>query len=154
LTLVEYGDFECPFCGRATGSIEEVRAYFGDRLRYVFRHFPLSDVHPSALQAAEASEAAAAQDRFWEMHDHLFRHQDELALPDLMRHAWTLGLDVSSFAEGLVAGRWARRVRHDVVDAEASGAQGTPTFYIGDRRHMGPHDAATLIRALERSAPG
>ena len=154
LTLVEYGDFECPFCGRATGSIEEVRAYFGDRLRYVFRHLPLSDVHPSALQAAQASEAAAAQGRFWEMHDHLFRHQDELGLPDLMRHAWTLGLDVSSFAEGLVAGRWERRVRHDVVDAEASGAQGTPTFYIGDQRHIGPHDAATLIRALERSAPG
>ena len=153
LTLVEYGDFQCPFCGRATGSVDEVRAYFGDRLRYVFRHLPLQDVHPSATQAAEASEAAAAQGKFWEMHDHLFKHQDELGLPELMRHAWTLGLDVSSFAESLVAGTWAKRVRHDLIDAEASGAQGTPTFFIGDERHVGPHDAATLIRALERSAP-
>jgi Na+/H+ antiporter NhaA len=151
LTLVEYGDFECPFCSRATGSIEEVRDYFGDRLRYVFRHLPLEDVHPHASTAAEASEAAAAQGKFWEMHDHLFRNQDDLELRDLLRHAWTLGLDVSTFAEDLVGGRWAKRVHQDLIDAEASGAAGTPTFFVGEERHTGSYDAATLIRALEAS---
>ncbi len=152
LTLVEYGDFECPFCSRATGAIRDVREHFGDRLRYVFRHLPLEDVHPHAALAAEASEAAAAQGKFWDMHDHLFAHQDELELHDLMRHAWALDLDMSPYVEGLVSGQWTKRVRHDQVDAEASGAPGTPTFFIGDDRHVGPHDAATLIRALEQSA--
>ena len=105
LTLVEYGDFECPFCSRATGSIRDVREHFGDRLRYVFRHLPLEDVHPHAALAAEASEAAAAQGKFWEMHDHLFAHQDELELHDLMRHAWALDLDMSPYVEGLVSGQ-------------------------------------------------
>lgn len=149
LTLVEYGDFECPFCGRATGSLEDLRRHFGNRLRYVFRHLPLSDVHPAAELAAEASEAAHAQGRFWEMHDMLFAHNDALAAEDLLRYAAELGLDTERFAEELRTRVHAGRVRDDAADAEASGVRGTPTFFIGDRRHTGPHDAATLIRALE-----
>jgi protein-disulfide isomerase len=148
LTLVEYGDFECPFCGGVTGSLEDVRHHFGNRLRYVFRHLPLSDVHPAAELAAEASEAAGAQGRFWEMHDMLFDHSDALAAEDLLRYAAELDLDTERFAEDLRTSAHAGRVRDDAADAEASGVRGTPTFFIGDRHHTGPHDAATLIQAL------
>jgi Na+/H+ antiporter NhaA len=148
LTLVEYGDFECPFCGRATGSVEELRERFGDRLRYVFRHLPLVDVHPHARLAAEAAEVAAAQGRFWEMHDRLFTMQDRLTPPDLLEHAAAIGLDVPRFARDLGAGRYARRVQEDVDSAEASGVEGTPTFFVGGHRHTGPHDADSLAAAL------
>ncbi len=148
LTLVEYGDFECPFCGRATGSIEELQERFGDRLRYVFRHAPLTDAHVHAQLAAEAAEAAAAQGRFWEMHDRLFAHQGQLGSADLLGHAAAVGLDVARFARDLGAGRHARRVAHDVESAGASGVTGTPTFYVGGRRHTGPTDADTLATAL------
>ena len=148
LTLVEYGDFECPFCGRATGVLHELRERFGDEGRYVFRHLPLTDVHPHAQLAAEAAEAAAAQGRFWEMHDLLFEHQDELAPEDLMGYAGDLGLDVEQFVRDLGTARHAARVREDVVSGEASGARGTPTFFIGNMRHIGPYDAETLARAL------
>lgn len=149
LTLVEFADFECPFCGRATGSVSEVRRHFGDRLRYVFRHLPLADVHPRASLAAEASEAAAAQGAFWPMHDLLFARSDALEPADLLRHAGDVGLDVDRFEADLGDGVHAARVRDDLASAEASGVQGTPTFFVGDRRHRGPHDAATLIAALE-----
>ncbi|MGY1643429.1 Na+/H+ antiporter NhaA [Geodermatophilus sp. SYSU D00703] len=152
LTLVEYGDFECPFCGRATGTVEELRARFGDRLRYVFRHVPLVDVHPRAELAAEAAEAAAAQGRFWEMHDRLFAEQDRLSAPDLLEHAAAIGLDVQRFARDLGASRFARRVEEDVESAEASGVGGTPTFFIGGRRHTGPYDADTLAAELLAAA--
>jgi Na+/H+ antiporter NhaA len=152
LTLVEYGDFECPFCGRATGSVEEVRRMFGDRLRYVFRHSPLVDVHPNARLAAEASEAAAAQGRFWEMHDQLFRHQDRLRPRDLLDHAAAIGLDPARFTRDLGESRFARRVQDDLTSAEASGVGGTPTFFIGESRHTGPFDAASLAAALRASA--
>jgi Na+/H+ antiporter NhaA len=152
LTLVEYGDFECPFCGRATGSVEEVRRHFGDRLRYVFRHLPLSDVHPNAAMAAQAAEAAAAQGRFWEMHDRLFAHADELTPDDLVAHAEALGLDVERFAEDLAERRYAGRVDHHILSAEASGATGTPTFFVNGVRHEGLSDAASLIAALEATA--
>ncbi|MGY1691900.1 Na+/H+ antiporter NhaA [Geodermatophilus sp. SYSU D01105] len=152
LTLVEYGDFECPFCGRATGTVEELRARFGDRLRYVFRHVPLVDVHPHAELAAEAAEAAGAQGRFWEMHDRLFAAQDRLTASDLLEHAAAAGLDVQRFARDLGAGRFARRVEEDVESAEASGVGGTPTFFVGGRRHTGPYDADTLAAALLAAA--
>ncbi|HEX2174418.1 MAG TPA: Na+/H+ antiporter NhaA, partial [Nocardioidaceae bacterium] len=151
LTLVEYGDFECPFCARATGVGRELRLRFGDDLRYVFRHLPLPDVHPHAETAARAGEAAGAQGRFWEMHDVLFAHQDELELEDLVGYAGELGLDVEQFVRDLGAEEHAQRVRADVASAEASGARGTPTFFVGDRRHIGPHDAETLARALVAS---
>jgi Na+/H+ antiporter NhaA len=148
VTLVEYGDFECPFCGRATGVVKELRRRFGDDLRYVFRHLPLTDVHPHAEAAAHAAEAAAAQGRFWEMHDVLFAHQDELEPDDLLRHAAAAGLDVDRFAADVGAERYAQRVREDVESAEASGARGTPTFFVGADRHVGPYDAESLAREL------
>jgi protein-disulfide isomerase len=153
LTLIEYGDFECPFCGRATGVVRELRERFGDDLRYVFRHLPLTDVHQHAELAAQAAEAAGAQGRFWEMHDLLFEHQDELEPEDLIGYAADLELDVEQFTRELVDGRHAERVREDVASAEASGARGTPTFFIGSRRHVGPYDAEALARQLQATRP-
>ena len=154
LTLVEYADFECPFCARATGVANEVRKHFGDGLRYVFRHLPLPDVHPYAELAAAASEAAGAQGRFWDMHDLLFAHQDQLELEDLAGYAGRLGLDVEDFLRDIDEQRHASRIREDVADAEASGARGTPTFFVGNRRHQGPYDARTLITELEAAQRG
>jgi Na+/H+ antiporter NhaA len=154
LTLVEYGDFECPFCGKATGVLRELRQRFGDDLRYVFRHLPLPDVHPRAELAARAAEAAGLQGRFWEMHDLLFAHQDELEFEDLVGYAGDLRLDVEQFVRDLDDDMLARRVRDDVASAEASGARGTPTFFVGDRRHIGAHDTESLARALEAGRTG
>ena len=151
LTLVEYGDFECPFCARATGVTDELRDRFGDDLRYVFRHLPLVDVHPRAERAARAAVAAQKQGRFWEMHDLLFTHQDELEPEDLAGYAGDLGLDVEAFLRDLDDEDTAAQVRADVASAEASGARGTPPLVVGDARHTGPHDTATLARALGAS---
>jgi len=150
MTLVEYGDFECPFCGRATGVVSELRERLGHELRYIFRHLPLTDVHEHAELAARAAEAAAEQGRFWEMHDVLFEHQDELEFEDLLGYAGGLGLDVEQFVRDLDDERLAERVRADVASAEASGARGTPTFFIGTMRHVGPYDADALARELEQ----
>ncbi|MBC2639106.1 MULTISPECIES: Na+/H+ antiporter NhaA [unclassified Rhodococcus (in: high G+C Gram-positive bacteria)] len=156
LTLVEYGDFECPFCSKATGSIRDVRAHFGDELRYVFRHLPLDDVHPHARFAAQASEAAAAQGRFWEMHDHLFANSDALSEDEIFGYAAELGLDTDRFEEDIRKGEYLHRVDDDELDAESSDFRGTPTFYLGATgtdlvRHSGPYDAATLIGQLEQA---
>ncbi|NVI88505.1 Na+/H+ antiporter NhaA [Actinomadura sp. BRA 177] len=151
-TLVEYGDFECPFCARATGVSVELRAKFGDQLRYVFRHLPLPDVHPRSELAAYAAVAADAQGRFWDMHDLLFAHQDRLEFEDVVGYAAELGLDMETFLDDLDSEKTADRVRADVASAEASGARGAPTFFIGDRRHIGPHDTRTLAAALRASA--
>ncbi|MDC5696163.1 Na+/H+ antiporter NhaA [Intrasporangium calvum] len=151
ITLIEYADFECPFCGRATGVVKEVRAHFGDELRYVVRHLPLPDVHPHAELAAAAVEAAGSQGRFWEMHDLLFEHQDALEIEDLAGYAGDLGLDVERFIREIDDRVHEERVRSDVASAEASGARGTPTFFVGERRHVGPYDAQTLIAELEAS---
>jgi Na+/H+ antiporter NhaA len=152
LTLVEYGDFECSFCGPATGVVSALRERFGDKLRYVFRHLPLPDVHEHAELAALAAEAAHAQGSFWEMHDKLYANQDELEVEDLLGYAEEVDLDVEVFARDLSDERLAERVREDVASADASGARGTPTFFIGDRRHVGPYDAETLARELEAFA--
>ncbi|MFJ4270306.1 Na+/H+ antiporter NhaA [Streptomyces coelicoflavus] len=149
LTLVEYGDFECPFCAHATGVTKELRQRFGDRFRYVFRHLPLTDVHPHAELAARAAVAAEAQGRFWEMHDLLYQHQDELEYEDTAGYAADLGLDVERFLRDLAAEETAVRVREDAASAEASGVRGAPTFFVGDRRHTGPYDAQSLARELE-----
>ncbi|RPF28334.1 protein-disulfide isomerase [Georgenia muralis] len=151
LTLVEYGDFECPFCARATGVTDELRERLGDDLRYVFRHLPLVDVHPRAERAARAAVAAQRQGRFWEMHDLLFSHQDQLDVADLAGYARDLGLDVEAFLRDLDDEDTAALVRADVASAEASGARGTPTFFVGEARHTGPHDTESLARALEAS---
>ncbi len=153
LTLVEYGDFECPFCSAATGVLRDLHARFGDELRYVFRHLPLVDVHAHAETAAVAAEAAGAQDRFWEMHDLLFQHTNELTVEDLVGYAGTLGLDVELFTRALSDNRHAEHVREDVASADASGVRGTPTFFIGNTRHIGPYDAETLAAALETTHP-
>ncbi|MGY0068119.1 Na+/H+ antiporter NhaA [Streptomyces sp. QTS137] len=152
LTLVEYGDYECPFCARATGVTQELRQRFGDRFRYVFRHLPLPDVHPHSELAARAAVAADAQGRFWDMHILLFEHQDELEYEDVAGYAAGLGLDVERFLRDLDDERTAAKVRADAASAEAGGARGTPTFFIGDRRHTGPYDAETLARELEAYA--
>jgi len=150
-TLVEYGDFECEFCGRATGMVKELRADLGDELRYVFRHLTLIDVHPHAELAAEAAEAAGNQDKFWEMHDILFAHQGDLDIEDLIGYAGQLDLDVDQFVEEVEQSQNAKRIQTDVASADASGAHGTPTFFIGGMRHVGPYDAKTLADEL-RSA--
>ncbi|QNG18155.1 Na+/H+ antiporter NhaA [Rhodococcus triatomae] len=156
LTLVEYGDFECPFCSKATGSLREVFEHFGPSLRYVFRHLPKEQEHPSARYAAEASEAAGAQGRFWEMHDLLFRHSDALGEDDIYRYAEALGLDLDRFEKDLRTDEYGLRVDDDVLDARTSEIGMTPTFYLGGpgqdpMRHTGPFDAASLIAGLERN---
>ncbi|MDO8188173.1 Na+/H+ antiporter NhaA [Conexibacter sp. JD483] len=148
MTLVEYADFECPFCGRATGMVKELRRRFGDDLRYVIRHLPLVDVHPHAELAAQAMEEAGDQGRFWELHDKLFDHQDELEFEDLLGYAGKLGIDVEEMARALQDGRHLRRVQEDVMSAEASGARGTPTFFVNGRRHVGSYDAESLASEL------
>ena len=148
LTLVEYGDFECPFCAKATGMARELRERMGDDLRYVFRHLPLTDVHPHAELAARGALAADRQGRFWDMHDLLFAHQDELEAEDLVGYAGHLRLDTEQFVRDLEDDALDARLRADVASAEASGARGTPTFFVNGRRHTGPHDAESLARAL------
>jgi protein-disulfide isomerase len=147
VTLVEYGDFECPYCGQAEPIVRELLADFGD-LRYVWRHLPLSDVHPQAQLAAEASEAAGAQGAFWPMHDLLLAHQDQLASKDLIRYADQLGLDVERFAGELRAHTWTERVAADVESADLSGVAGTPSFFMNGQRQPGAYDIATLSRAV------
>jgi Na+/H+ antiporter NhaA len=147
VTLVEYGDLECPFCGQAEPVIRELLAGFGE-LRYVWRHLPLTDVHPRAQLAAEATEAAAAQGRFWEMHDLLFEHQDALRPQDLMSYAEELGLDVERFRDELRRHTWAPRVAEDVDSADLSNVSGTPTFFINGLRHQGAYDIVSLRAAV------
>ncbi len=148
LTLVEYSDFECPFCGTPTGVVRELREHLGDRLRYVFRHLPLHEEHPHAQLAAEAAEAAGTQGRFWEMHDLLFEHHDQLEYEDLLGYAGALRLDVEEFARALGEGTHTSRVEADILSAERSGARRTPTFFIGERRYLGSWDAESLLGAL------
>jgi Na+/H+ antiporter NhaA len=148
VTLLEYGDFECPYCGQAEPVIRELLAAEGDDLSYVWRHLPLSDVHPNAQVAAEAAEAAAEQGAFWEMYDRLLSHQDELSPRDLKRHAEELGLDLERFGEDLRQRRHAARVAADVASADASGVSGTPTFFVNGRRHQGVYDLQTLTAAV------
>jgi Na+/H+ antiporter NhaA len=147
VTLVEYGDFECPYCGRAEGAIRELLADFGD-LRYVWRHLPLNDVHTHAQLAAEASEAAADQGRFWDMYDLLLSRQEDLTLRDLIRDAEELGLDVDRFREFLRKSKGAGRIAEDVDSADASNVSGTPSFFINGMRHYGAYDVDTLSKEV------
>jgi Na+/H+ antiporter NhaA len=155
VTLVEYGDFECSYCGQAESVVRELLASFGDDLRYVWRHLPLNDVHSSAQLAAEATEAAAAQGKFWELYDALLTHQDALTLSELRRYAEQLSLDVGRFWDELRHHEHAPRVAEDVASADASGVSGTPTFFINGRRHHGAYDVETLtatVRSIRRRA--
>ncbi|MGW3689562.1 DsbA family protein [Streptomyces sp. NPDC005125] len=147
VTLVEYADFECPYCGQAEPVVRDLLADFGD-LRYVWRHLPLTDVHPSAQLAAEAAEAAAEQGAFWQMHDRLLEHQGALQAPDLRRYADELGLDAERFHRSLRTHAGAGRVAEDRESADLSGVSGTPTFFINGLQHRGAYDIDALSAAV------
>jgi len=147
VTVVEYGDFECPYCGQAEPVVRELLADYGD-VRYVWRHLPLNDVHPNAQAAAEAAEAASRQDAFWEMHDLLLGHQGALRHPDLVGYAASLGLDIPRFTDDLKQHAGAAHVAEDVDSADLSGVSGTPTFFINGIRHQGAYDIDTLSAAV------
>jgi Na+/H+ antiporter NhaA/predicted DsbA family dithiol-disulfide isomerase len=151
VTLTEYGDYQCPYCGQAEIAIRELLESFGDDLRYVWRHLPLNDVHPNAQMAAEAAEAASAQGAFWPMHDLLLAHQDELGPRSLHRYAAELGLDAERFWTDIRRHEHLQRIEDDVASADAGGVAGTPSFFINGRRHSGAYDVDTLSAAV-RSA--
>ena len=151
-TLLEYGDYECPFCGAAYPIVKEVQSRLGDQLRFVFRNFPITTSHPHAELAAEAAEAADAQGKFWEMHDLLYESQQRLEEADLHRYAEQLGLDVDRFDDELTRHAHAERVREDFMSGVRSGVNGTPTFYVNGVRHDGDYQLETLLAALDRGA--
>ena len=151
VTLVEYGDYQCPYCGLADPIVGEVREAIGTDLRFVFRHFPITTIHPFAEIAAEAAEAAGAHDGFWEMHDWIFDHQDRLTPDDLREAALALGLDIDRFDADLAGRRYAQRVRDDFLSGVRSGVNGTPTFFVNGVRHDGDFDLDSLLAAV-RSA--
>ena len=150
-TLVQYGDYECPYCGEAYPIVKEVQRRMGDRLRFAFRNFPISTSHPHAEHAAEAAEAAAAQGRFWEMHDLLYERQQDLADGDLHAYAEELGLDVRRFDDELAAHVYAPRIHDDFMSGVRSGVNGTPTFYVNGVRHDDSYELDVLLDALERA---
>jgi protein-disulfide isomerase len=151
--LVQYGDYECPYTRRSLTEVEELRAELGVDLRWVFRNFPLVEIHPHALRAAEAAEAAGAQGRFWEMHATLFGRQQALEDADLFRYAGELGLHIETFAADLASGVHLDRIRDDVDGGRQSGVGGTPTFFTNGVRHEGPYVAAALFAALRATTP-
>ncbi|KQQ86726.1 DsbA family protein [Massilia sp. Leaf139] len=147
--LVEYGDFQCPYCARAHAALDELMEEHDGRVALVYRHLPLSDLHPSALLAAQAAEAAGAQGKFWEMHDALFENQDRLDADSLPALALDLGLDAKRFKRELDEGTHRARVEADAQQARALGAHGTPTFFINGERYQGDSDHASLAAALK-----
>jgi protein-disulfide isomerase len=151
VTLVEYGDYECPYCGEAFSIVKAIQKRLGKRLRYVFRHFPLTNAHPHAADAAEAAEAAGAQGQFWKMHDTLYENQDALEDQDLLEYATELGLDAARFADDMAEHRHAARVREDFTSGIRSGVNGTPSFFINGVRHDGGYDLDTLLAAIEEA---
>jgi protein-disulfide isomerase len=148
VTVVEYGDFECPTCKQAAPAVKLVLDRFANRIRFVFRHFPVEAAHPHALHAAQAAEAAGGQGKFWQMHDLLLANQENLEIDDLIGYAARLGLDLTRFRADLLRHPHAARVANDVDSADRSGVAGTPTFFINERRHDGPQDLATLTKAI------
>lgn len=150
--LVEYGDYECPFCLNAWPVVKELRERLGDKLAFVFRHFPQNSIHPRAGAAAQASEAAAAQGKFWQMHDLLFGHQKELESLDLTHLALQLGLEVYRFDADLERAANVRRIREDLASGAESGVQGTPTFFINSCRYTGPVDVPHLVDAITNNS--
>ena len=137
VTLVEYGDYECPYCGMAHAIVKRAQQTLGDQLRFVFRNFPLAEAHPHARLAAQAAEAAGAQGKFWEMHDMLYEHQDALDPDDILGYARELGLDVQRMTRDLESGVYARKVRDDFRGGVRSGVNGTPTFFVNGERYEG-----------------
>jgi protein-disulfide isomerase len=148
LTLLEYGDYECPYCGAAHPVAKQVLRLLEGELLFAYRHFPLTQIHPHAMQAAEAAEAAGAQGHFWEMHDLLFDDQDRLDAEDLLTRARLLGLDLELFASDLAQHRHAARVREDFLSGVRTGVNGTPTFFANGVRHNGPAAVDALLASL------
>jgi protein-disulfide isomerase len=154
VVLVEYGDFECPYCGAAYRVVKKLEADLPDTLAVVFRQFPLVNVHPHAELAAEAAEAAGAQGRFWKMHDVLFEHQDALAPADLMKYAAALHLDLKRFASDLSSHVFLPKVADDLKGGLQSGVKGTPAFFINGVLHQGGHDEVSLLASIMQVAAG
>jgi protein-disulfide isomerase len=148
ITLLEYGDYECPYCGEAYPIVKEIQERLGEKLCFAFRNFPLANSHPHAVHAAEAAEAAAAQDRFWEMHDLLFENQDALEDEDLAQYAAGLGLDAERLLREVLAGQHQARVKEDFKTGTRAGVNGTPTFFINGERYDGPRDVEAFLEAL------
>ncbi len=148
VVLVEYGDYECPYCGRAYPIIQLAQRTLGDRLAFVFRNFPLGEVHPHAVLAAEAAEAAGAQGKFWEMHDQIYEHQDALEADDLLGYADSLGLDTARMAQELKDGTYTKRVRGDFNSGVRSGVNGTPTFFVNGTRFDGDWSDPTEFMSM------
>jgi protein-disulfide isomerase len=150
--LVEYGDFECPYCGEAYGVVKALESRLGPVLAVVFRHFPLVTVHPYAQLASEAAEAAGVQGKFWQMHDVLFERQDALEPEDLVDYARELGLQIDPFVRDLKDHRHAAKIRQDFTSGVRSGVSGTPSFFINGLKHEGSFDAASLLMSIEQAA--
>ena len=151
VTLVEYGDYECPYCGEAYPVVKALQERLGDQMCFVFRNFPLTQVHPHAEEAAEAAEAAGAQGKFWEMHDLLYENQDALEPEDLVQYARALKLDLKRFVLEMREHVYVERVREDFRSGVRSGVNGTPTFFINGARHNGPFDLVSLLAAIEEA---
>jgi len=149
ITLVEYGDYECPHCGHAYPIVKRVQKHFGEKLRFVFRNFPLNEIHPNAESAAEAAEFAGVSDRFWEMHDGIFENQEQIGLPLLFELATQLGLSKADLRDALTNKEYTPRVREDFLGGVRSGVNGTPTFFINGHRHEGPFEFEDLAEAIE-----
>lgn len=152
IALVEYGDFECPYCGEAYSVVKQLQQRLGDELRYIFRNFPLAQIHLHAEQAAEAAEAAGEQGKYWEMFDMLFTHQRALDRTHLIQYATNLGLDVQQFEQALDDHTFLPRIREDIESAERSGVEGTPTFFINGLKYGGSFDLPSLLAAIEARA--
>jgi protein-disulfide isomerase len=149
VTLLEYGDYQCPYCGAAHPIVKALQRHLGDNLRFVFRHFPLATIHEYAEGAAEAAEAAGAQGKFWQMHDTLFENQPALDFDSLVGYAEDLGLELERFTTQLENRVYASRVREDFLSGVRSGVNGTPTFFINGRRHEGSFDFETMLEAIQ-----
>jgi protein-disulfide isomerase len=152
VTLLEYGDYQCPYCGAAHPVVKQLLSMLGDDVRFAFRHFPLTQVHPFALDAALAAEAAGAQGRFWQMHDLLFEHQDQLGRNGLIALAKALGLDLDRFSHDVTERTFEPKVRRDFMSGVRSGVNGTPTFFINGVRHNGGWDLESLLEAIQEAA--
>lgn len=152
LTLVQYGDYECPYTRQSTWVVQAIQQQLGDRLRFIYRNFPLVELHPHALQAALAAEAAAAQGKFWQMHDYIFHHQHTLEDADLARFAEAVGLEMQQFARAMTEERYLARIEEDMESGERSGVQGTPTFFINGVLYLGSWEQDTLLAALQAAS--
>lgn len=153
VTLLEYGDYECPYCGAAYPIVKQVQKRLGNRLRFAFRNFPLGNMHPHATLAAEAAEVVGAHGKFWEMHDTLYEHQNALTEADLVGYAGELGVDRPTFTTELRRPVYTDRVREDFASGVRSGVNGTPTFYINGLRHNGSYELEELLEAIDLAGP-